>query len=135
MDVNHNIKMLLDSLMATNKLMTWQIYQERSGNTLVKIRFGYHENGGPALPTDEIQNSNTFFKRKSDKQVRRDTERAKTHSDRITRSTVRSNELVSSDMDRELPRSCDLVNQASPATDAVHYTGTSELSPGFVYRP
>ena len=85
-----SIKMLLGSLMATNKLMTWQIYQERSGNTLVKIRFGYHENGGPALPTDEIQNSNTFFKRKSDKQVRRDTERAKTHSDRITRSKVRS---------------------------------------------
>ena len=75
MDVNHNIKLLLGHLMATNKLMTWQICQERSWNALVKIRFGSHENGGPGGPTDDIQNSNTFFKRKSDKQVKRDDEK------------------------------------------------------------
>ena len=98
--------MLLDLLMDNKQLKLWTIYQEPSGSTLVKIRFVDYQNGSDQH--DQItkqNNSNMYFKRKSEKHIRRDKARAEqhkkaTHAKMNTRSMAKE---PNSDC-KELPR-------------------------------
>ena len=67
------IKMLLDTMMRNNPLLNWNIYQEKSGSVVIKLRFGGDNNG----VTDP--NTNAHFRRKSDSQLNRDHQRAQEH--------------------------------------------------------
>lgn len=63
---------LLDTLFANDELRTWSIYEEKSGNITVKIRFNGQHGGQAGLNIEPGS-----FKRKSDRQFKRDKSRAK----------------------------------------------------------
>ena len=70
------LKMVLDNLMKHNPLLTWQMYQEKSGSVMLKLRFGdIGEN-------QQDPNTKAHFKRKSDTQMQRDIKRASEHKQR-----------------------------------------------------
>ena len=82
------IKRLLDSLMQNNPLLTWQMYQERTGSVMIKMRFGNTE-------LKEDSNNNGYFKRKSSNQIKRDNRRAEQHQQQIiTKSKARTVSLM-----------------------------------------
>ena len=73
MDNSSHIKKLFSDLMDARDVKMCQIYNERTGSILFKIRFDAEEcdqSGGGT------QNSNIYFKRKSNKQVKRDIARS-----------------------------------------------------------
>ena len=90
--LNKNLDVILSTLIL-NGLKGWQIYEEKSGNVVVKIRFnGEHDT------VDEITTGT--YKRKSEAQVNRDFKRSKDHNS--TKMKTRSQ--VSKDSEIEFPR-------------------------------
>ena len=84
METNRTLKTLLDSLMDTAVLNSWQIYQGKHGKTMVKLCFD-GDNGGER--NKEEVNSNAHFKRKTDSQINRDINRVKKHSETTSVNT------------------------------------------------
>ena len=77
MDTQSHIKMYIDEMIENSDIVMCGIYKERSGTTLLKIRFVDPEDG----PTGEAtQNSNIYFRRKSKKQLQRDITRTKVNN-------------------------------------------------------
>ena len=68
---------LLGSLLTENGLLSWQIFDEKSSNIVVKIRFG----NGHCGPTTDGQSAETVaaYRRKPPSQVRRDRARVAAH--------------------------------------------------------
>ena len=67
------LRMLLKNMFDNNPLLTWSMYTERSGNIMMKVRFG-------DIGNEEGLNSNLSYKRKSENQIRRDTKRAQQYA-------------------------------------------------------
>ena len=65
--------------MEHNDLLMWSMYQEKSGSTLLKLRFAERNDGGHSSG-EGTQNSNMHFRRKSQKQANRDMSRAHDHN-------------------------------------------------------
>ena len=86
MDTQSHIKKYFDDMIENCDIMMCGIYKERSGTTLLKIRFADQENG---LPGGATQNSNIYFRRKSKKQLQRDISRTK-HNNQKSDSDISS---------------------------------------------
>ena len=80
MDKNIPIKMLVDSLIENSNILMCAIVEERSGSTLIKIRVGNNNGDQTGEDGGVTQNSNVYFKRKNDKQVKRDLSRVQKHN-------------------------------------------------------
>ena len=65
MDNKPHIKMLIDGMMENHDIVMCGLFKEKSGSSLLKIRFN-------DLPGGGTRNSNIHFRRKSDKQFNRD---------------------------------------------------------------
>ena len=65
MDNKHHIKKLIEGMMENHDILMCGLFQEKSGSSLLKIRFN-------DLPGGGTRNSNIHFRRKSDKQFDRD---------------------------------------------------------------
>jgi len=108
MDNPSHIKRFFDDLMDSRDIMMCQIYNERTGSILFKVRFkaenSDHSGGG-------TQNSSIYFKRKSNKQLQRDTTRAQDRNqmDNIASRTRSHVESVRHD----ISPSVDCMNAAS----------------------
>ena len=130
MDNTSTVRMLLDTLMEHKELHMWTIYQEPSGSTFVKMRFLDNQNGSQQQDRiTEQQNSKVYYRRKSEKHIKRDRLRAQQHARaRInTRSVSNAKEIIASDS-VETPR-FDLVNSAGENLSHMHSTSTIS-SPG-----
>ena len=91
MELPKTLVKLLDTLLTENGLTSWQIFEEKSSNIIVKIRFG---NGHPG-PTADKQPSETIasYRRKSPSQIKRDQARVADHKHQqstVPRMTTRS---------------------------------------------
>ena len=129
------IKMLIESLMIKNPLLTWTIFNEKNGNICVKMRF--------AGCTSEAQPiTDMKFKRKSDSQINRDNRWAQQHQQRIqTRVDIESNmnstggERLTNNLDNfmGIARNSDLVSPTlaafSPTLIASGSTHTHAVEP------
>ena len=76
MDNLSHIKMLFDSMIGNSDILMFGIYKEKSGSTLLKVRFADQDKNTSDGGT---QNANVQFRRKSNKQVQRDIRRAQQH--------------------------------------------------------
>ena len=65
MDNKHHIRKLIDGMMENHDILMCGLFKEKSGSSLLKIRFD-------DLPGGGTRNSNIHFRRKSDKQFDRD---------------------------------------------------------------
>ena len=89
MDKYGSLKMLLDTLLDKETLNSWQLYEEKNGPVVVRIRFAAcHCKAIVTGATNVTDEENIIaYKRKSPAQIRRENERAKQHHERrITRS-------------------------------------------------
>ena len=85
MDSHTTLNMLLDSLFRQNSLNNWNIFEDKTGSVVVKLRFspsstktnGHIDNDSKCVPLS--------YRRKSDSQVKRDHDRAARH--RVNTST------------------------------------------------
>ena len=91
-----SLKMLLDTLMDKQALSSWQIYEEKNGSVVVKIRFAARHCNVTVTGATAIEDKIIAYKRKSPAQIRRDNARSK----QVTRSqTVRTdNDIVPQDI-------------------------------------
>ena len=76
MDTLSHIKMLFDSMIGNSDILMFGIYKEKSGSTLLKVRFADQDQ---SLSDGGTQNTPIHFRRKSDKQLQRDIRRAQQH--------------------------------------------------------
>ena len=89
MDKHGSLKMLLDTLLDKGTLNSWQIYEEKNGSVVVRIRFAARHCKAIVTGATNVTDEENIiaYKRKSPAQIRRDNERAKQHHERrITRS-------------------------------------------------
>ena len=89
MDKHGSLKILLDTLLDKESLNSWQIYEEKNGSVVVRIRFAARHCKAIVTGATNITDEENIiaYKRKSSAQIRRDNERAKQHHERrITRS-------------------------------------------------
>ena len=101
MEMHENLKMLLDTLMDKQVLSSWQIYEEKNGSVVVKIRFGARHCNATVTGAIASEDKIIAYKRKSPAQIRRDNALSKQHYEkRVTRSqTVRTNnDIVTQDI-------------------------------------
>ena len=90
MEAPRTLNLLLSALFSNSTLMTWQILQEKSGSTLVKLRFAGQDGVDADTGLDKCQ-TNQVFKRKPVSQIRRDRQRSETFRDkRFTRSQAKN---------------------------------------------
>ena len=68
----------MDTLLDTNPLLSWNMFQEKSGRIMLKVRFGQNEG-------EEEPNTNVHFRRKSESQIKRDNRRAYQYNTRIVK--------------------------------------------------
>ncbi len=72
------LEKMLHTRLEQDMLKTWTMFQEQSGNIVVKLRFyGTHGGQGSLNIATGDQGGELSFKRKSAKQTRRDRERAR----------------------------------------------------------
>ena len=76
-DLSKTLVNLLRTLLAENGLLSWQIFDEKSSNIVVKIRFG----NGHCGPKSDGQSAETVaaYRRKPPSQVKRDRARVAAH--------------------------------------------------------
>ena len=89
MDKQGSLKMILDTLLDKETLNSWQIYEEKNGSVVVRIRFAARYCKAIVTGATNVTDEENIiaYKRKSPAQIRRDNERAKQHHERrITRS-------------------------------------------------
>ena len=79
MDKNTPIKLMLDKLIENGTILMCSVQAEASGSTLIKIRLENHDGDHCEDMGEATQNSDVFFRRKNQKQVKRDVTRLKTH--------------------------------------------------------
>jgi hypothetical protein len=72
---NKVLATLLDTLFTTEELSSWQIFDEKSGNVTVKLRFNIKHGGQTGI--DTRGQGMASFKRQTDKQILRDINRVK----------------------------------------------------------
>lgn len=75
---------LMETLLATSSVNTWSIYEEKNGSVTVKIRFSHGSNG----ITQTGASGQLTYKRKSDKQSKRDTARVNGYKQSLTQTGV-----------------------------------------------
>ena len=118
MDVHKTLKMLMDSLFTNNDVKNWTIFEEKSGNVIMKIRFTNrteHEQASDNIAHRPIPVS---YKKKSEKQMSRDRDRMAQHQ---RPEPVMTRSRASDSMETvELPR-----NEENYRSD----TGSLEFSP------
>lgn len=126
------VRLLIDTLMDNKCLKMWTIFQEESGSTLVKLRFVDSQNG--VEQQDQVINtndSNMCFKRKSDKQLKRDRARVQHHKEDTSRIKTRS---MSKSAHTEEPNESietarfDIVDGACAAESQQQFMDTSMVS-------
>ena len=96
MEMYGSLKMLLDTLMDKQALSSWQIYEEKNGSVVVKIRFAARHCNATVTGATTSEDKIIAYKRKSPAQIRRDNARSKQHYERrVTQSqTVRTDNNV-----------------------------------------
>ena len=118
MEVHKTLRMLLDSLFTNNDVKNWTIFEEKSGNVIMKIRFTNrteHEQASDNIAHRPIPVS---YKKKSEKQMSRDRDRMAQHQ---RPEPVMTRSRASDSMETvELPR-----NEENYRSD----TGSLEFSP------
>ena len=82
MDNHPTLSMLLSSLFSTNSLSNWSIFEDKNGLVNVRLRFTKSEGNVATEPAS--------FRRKSDKQLTRDQDRAARHQNQRARIVTRS---------------------------------------------
>lgn len=104
----------MDTLLDTNPLLSWNMFQEKSGRIMLKVRFGQNEG-------EEEPNTNVHFRRKSESQIKRDNSRAYHHNTRQAaarnKSSAESAEFVGENGHSgiDMLSNSDLVNQSPHA--------------------
>ena len=89
MEAHGSLRMLLDTLLDKETLNSWNIYEEKSGAVVVRIRFSPRHTASHVGLTN-VQNIG--YKRKSPAQMARDQERDRSYNERRhTRSQAREN--------------------------------------------
>ena len=100
------LRNLMDTLMDGNQLHSWNIFEERNGQIVVKIKFS----GGHI---DQPQQAS--YKRKPPNQVRRDETRLAKHRDRVTTAAPKPVCLSTPlQQDENKQRTCDTPRPLSP---------------------
>ena len=93
MEAHGSLRMLLDTLLEKETLNSWNIYEEKSGAVVVRVRFSPRHSASDVGSTDANNGINIGYKRKSPAQLARDRERARTFNERrMTRSQARGND-------------------------------------------
>ena len=93
MEAHGSLRMLLDTLLEKETLNSWNIYEEKSGAVVVRVRFSPRHSVSNVSSTDANNGLNIGYKRKSPAQLARDRERARTFNERrMTRSQARGND-------------------------------------------
>ena len=110
MDKNIPIQMMLDNLIENGKILMCSVQLEESGSTLIKIRLENNDGDHSENNGEATQNSNVFFRRKNQKQMKRDIGRLKNHQGLPTshKMNTRSQSSI------EKPR-CDISTPSSNA--------------------
>ncbi len=142
------LEVLLSTLFDKDELKSWQIFEERSGTVMVKLRFTGSHGGGHAQSTmtgtGNMEPSS--YKRKSDKQVKRDRQRAVNHQDNIhskegviTRSKSAKSDCIEQPRHEDMcislrdlnPLSCspEIVEPDSPTCSHASVTTDSNTTP------
>ncbi len=91
MDNNRTLKNMLDMLCEKNGLVTWQIFEEKSGSIVAKLRFAAMADSHASLNTSIP----VTYKRKTASNIQRDQLRSKQHKTKegiITRSQTQRRE-------------------------------------------
>ena len=104
MKQHKSLNLLMDTLFANNSLTNWSIYEEKSGNIVVRLRFTKIEDGGN--DTNVIRSQS--FRKKSEAQAKRDRERAARHRSGVTtRSQAAQAATESAELARGEEQICD----------------------------
>ena len=106
MDKHFTLQTLLNSIVESHELLGWQIYQEKSGSTMFKIRFKNQVGDNTVDSHESVQEySPRKFRKVSQKEQQRDVERAKKH--RLRMSTKKPDRYTDpcNTSEKELPRS------------------------------
>ena len=105
MEYSTPIRILIEDFLQNRDLLMCTVYQERSGTTLLKLRFD-NSNGGQTEPGEGTHNLNAYFRRKNQKQIDRDLNRVHVHSSAaINGIHTRSKGPTKDQVNPELPRS------------------------------
>ena len=111
----------MDQLQAKGVLMSWQIYEEKSGSVCVKLRYDCHE-------SDDQSSMNTVqqvsYKKKTQKQMDRDFKRAQEFQDKgvSTRSRTKAQSEI------ENPRSSSVSSHLDSETIDLHVNALGAMS-------
>ena len=92
MEQHKTLELLMRTLFANNCLKTWSIFEENSGNIVLKIRFTKTDNSQNENSNNVIKSAS--YKRKSSSQTQRDRERALRHHAARDGVTTRSQAAV-----------------------------------------
>ena len=102
MDKYFTLQTLLNSIAESHDLLGWQIFQEKSGSTMFKIRFKNQVGDNTVDSKDSVHEySSIKFRKVSQKEQQRDAERAKNH--RLRNKPDRYSD-PRNNSDKELPR-------------------------------
>ena len=105
------LEKLLDTLSGTNEVRTWNIFQDKNGTVVVKIRFS-GQDGSSGSGVGQLPVS---YKRKSTKQMQRDSDRAKQHSQGMqTRSRTKMQGDIENARSGDISLNSDLLPGMSP---------------------
>ncbi len=114
-DLPKTLEDLLETLLAKKTLASWQIYDEKSGKIVVKLRFSEAcSSGGTTERHGQIS-----YKRKSQKQIVRDAQRTAKWRDNVENVRITRSMAQKQNMDIEQPRGgfnqCDISAISVPA--------------------
>ena len=127
MEAHGSQRMLLDTLLNKETLNFWNIYEEKSGAVVVRIRFSPRHITSEVGPTNAM---NMGYKRKSPAQMVRDRERVRTYNERrMTRSQARENEHIDVPDTEKLRCSDDASVDESHLSDTCLYGLVSPVMP------
>ena len=127
MEQHATLKMLMDSLFMNNCLGNWSIFEDKSGQTVVNIRFTKNGN-------EDTVTAPQSFRRKSEAQAQRDRDRAARHrvarAGATTRSRAReaSVDMTAVSDSPELPRHIETISVSNTAS--LEVSPVVELNPG-----
>ena len=123
MDDHRTLKLLMESLFSGNIVKNWSVFADNKyGSTVLKIRFTKPEQGlsGEACANQDV--IPVAYKKKSDKQSRRDYDRNIRHNSSKGESTVMTRSKIPEDYSHvELPRvsEADCVSEPGPLSPVV----------------
>ena len=100
MGKNATLQRIIDGLMKTELVKDWALFNEKTGTTLLKIRFLPSSDNMDTHDDSSVdRNTDIHMYRKSDKRLKRDLCRAKSHRDRMANNAISGSDGVSDHVD------------------------------------